>query len=307
MPRILEISTNQTAPFKTVIETLKETLVDVNIVCCSVFKKDEDGKNINMGYMKIFATDPSKTVLIDLKLDASSFTNFYCPKKKILGVNLPYFNKIIKIIDKDEWLTLFIDDEEENILKIKIHNHNEQKDTIFSLKLLNLDDETVSIPETIIDSHIIIGANEFHKTCREMLGIADYVEFQCLPDAFIMKCIGDQLDRTTRYKPNKSEEGSGSNGGNANTSNVDIDFGQSDNANLKIVQGIYELKHLVSFTKFSTLCQAIEIYMRNDYPLVIKYSIATLGRLFLCLSPMNLETDELNDYSETERHYLENI
>jgi len=305
MPRILEISTDQTAPFKTVIETLKETLVDVNIVCCSVIKKDEDGNNINNGYMKIFATDPSKTVLIDLKLDAKSFTKFYCPKRKVLGVNLPYFNKIIKIIDKDEWLTLYIDDEEDNILKIKIHNHNDQKDTIFSLKLLNLDDETVNIPDTEIDAHVIMGSNEFHKTCREMLGIADYVEFQCLEDAFIMKCVGDQLDRTTRYKQNKSEGSSGTTG--SNNSNVDIEFGQTGGSALKIVQGIYELKHLVSFTKFSTLCQAIEVYMRNDYPLVIKYSIATLGRLFLCLSPMNLEPDDLNDYGEAERHYLNDI
>lgn len=298
MPRILEISTDQTAPFKTVIETLKETLVDVNIVCCSIFKKDEDGKNVNMGYMKIFATDPSKTVLIDLKLDASSFTKFYCPKKIGLGVNLPNFNKIIKIIDKDEWLTLYIDDEEENILKIKIHGHNEQKNSIFFLKLLDILDETVSIPETEIDSHIIMGAYEFHKTCREMQGIADLVEFQCLQDAFIMKCTGDQLDRTTRYTPNKGE------GNGSNSANVDIAFGQSSNNPLKIVQGIYELKHLVSFTKFSTLCQAIEIFMRNDYPLVIKYCIATLGRLFLCLSPIDLEEDALNDYGDVEKDYL---
>jgi len=295
MTRILEISTDQTAPFKTVIETLKETLLDVNIVCCSIIKKDDDGKDVNMGYMKIFATDASKTVLIDLKLDASSFTTFNCQKKKVLGINLPYFNKIIKIIDKDEWLTLYIDSEEENNLKIKIHNQNEQKDTLYSLKLLSLDDETVKIPETEIDSHIIMGAYEFHKTCREMIGISEFVEFQCLQDAFIMKCVGEQLERNTRYKSSKSE--------NDEKSNVDIDFGETAGSTLKIVQGIYELKHLVSFTKFCTLCSAIEIFMRNDYPLVIKYSIATLGRLFLCLSPINVENDE--EYSEAEKDYID--
>lgn len=315
MPRILEISTDQTGPFKTTFETLKDVLTDVNIECRSIFKKDTNSNSIgnsvskedsdikpkNWGHMKIFAIDITKNALIDVKLDAASFNKFECntkSKKINLGINLGNFHKIIKTIDKDEWLTLYVDDEERNNLNIKINNHDEQKDTIFKLKLLDLADNNEQIPDTNVDSHIIMGSQEFHKTCREMQGIADFVEFQCLPDAFIMKCKGEHLERTTRYKTTKNEQ---------TGANVEIDFKKAGKNKYapKIVEGVYDLKYLVSFTKFSTLSSYIELYMRNDYPLVIKYSISTLGRLFLCLVPKNF--DNINDYNDDEQNYPEDM
>lgn len=324
MTRILEISTDQTGPFKTVIEVLKDVLTDVNIECRSRFEtsdkrtssdkskakknkkrstetedtetKDEPDENeeqpVNLGYMKIFAVDTTKTTLIDLKLDASSFTKFVCHKRMNLGINLVHFHKIIKIIDKDECLTLYVDDEERNNLNIKINNLDEQKDSVFKLKLLDLDETYVPIPDTDVETHIIMGSTEFHKTCREMQSMADYVEFQCLPDAFILKCKGEHLERTTRYKTIKNEQAN---------ANIEIEFKTLTKGAPKIVEGIYELKHLVSFSKFASLCSAVELYMRNDYPLVIKYTISSLGRLFLCLTP----TDEtnINDFNEDDQIY----
>ena len=74
-----------------------------------------------------------------------------------------------------------------------------------------------------------------------------------------------------------------------------------NNEDVLIVQGIYELKHLVLFGKCTSLCNDIEIYMKNDYPLVIKYTVATLGRLLLCLTPIRKKADdEESDYSSEE-------
>jgi proliferating cell nuclear antigen len=51
------------------------------------------------------------------------------------------------------------------------------------------------------------------------------------------------------------------------------------------IQGVYSLKYLVLFTKCTGLCNQINLYIKNDYPLVIKYAVASLGNIKLCLAP----------------------
>ena len=52
-----------------------------------------------------------------------------------------------------------------------------------------------------------------------------------------------------------------------------------------IIQGFYNLKYLVMFTKCTNLCNIIELYMKNDFPIVIKFKVGSLGTLKLAISP----------------------
>ena len=36
----------------------------------------------------------------------------------------------------------------------------------------------------------------------------------------------------------------------------------------------------------SNLCSQIEMYLENDLPLVVKYNVASLGDIKLCLAPL---------------------
>ena len=53
----------------------------------------------------------------------------------------------------------------------------------------------------------------------------------------------------------------------------------------EIYQGIFNLKYLVMFTKCTNLSNVIELYLKNDYPLIIQYSVGSLGLIKLCLAP----------------------
>ena len=49
--------------------------------------------------------------------------------------------------------------------------------------------------------------------------------------------------------------------------------------------------------------------MKNDNPLIIKYTVATLGRLFLCLIPMNSSNkniDSNDGVDDSDLEILEN-
>ena len=54
----------------------------------------------------------------------------------------------------------------------------------------------------------------------------------------------------------------------------------------KIIQGEFSLKNLGYFIKCTNLCSQIEMYLENDLPLVVKYNVASLGEIKLCLAPL---------------------
>ena len=54
----------------------------------------------------------------------------------------------------------------------------------------------------------------------------------------------------------------------------------------KVIQGEFSLKNLSYFIKCTNLCNLIEMYLENDLPLVVKYSVASLGEIKLCLAPL---------------------
>ena len=69
-------------------------------------------------------------------------------------------------------------------------------------------------------------------------------------------------------------------------------------------QGLYDLKYLCVFTKCTNLCSNVDICIKNDYPLVIRYFVASLGTIHLCLSsktdPSSLEYSDDEEESDED-------
>jgi hypothetical protein len=61
----------------------------------------------------------------------------------------------------------------------------------------------------------------------------------------------------------------------------------STNSN-EIVQGLFELKFLLIFTKCTNLSTQLTLFLKNDYPIIVNYQIATLGEIKLVLSPSKI-------------------
>ena len=106
---LIEIKTVQSAAFRILIEALKEILTDAN------FEIDETG-------IKIIAMDSSHTVLVHLKLNSENFELFHCKQKRVLGINMLNMFKLIKTMGNNDMLTLYIEENNESVLGIKIDN-----------------------------------------------------------------------------------------------------------------------------------------------------------------------------------------
>lgn len=257
MPYCLEIKTVQASCFKILLEALKDLLTDT----CIEF--DEHG-------IKVVAMDTSHIVLVHLKLDANKFEYYHCPQKISIGVNMLYMYKLIKTIHNNDTLTLFMEEGDYNHLGIKIENTEKNKRSTFKLNLLDLDNPGISIDPTEFSSVITLPSGDFQKICRDMNNISEFVEIKNVHNQLIFSCKGDFCSQETILSDN---------------SGMDIQSTTISAENGDIVQGIYKLKYLVLFTKCTNLCNTIELYLKNDYPLIIKYSVASLGEIKLAIAP----------------------
>ena len=68
-------------------------------------------------------------------------------------------------------------------------------------------------------------------------------------------------------------------------SDGNMNFIQKPDASV-IIQGEFSLKSLSHFIKCTPLCSHLEMYLGNDLPLIIKYDVASLGSIKLCLAAL---------------------
>lgn len=255
MSYVLDIQTVQASAFRILIEALKEILTDAN------FEFDSSG-------MKIVAMDSSHTVLVHLRLNSENFETYVCNKNKlILGVNLINFYKLMKIMGNNDTLSLRVDSEDLSSLNIIIENSEKNTVTKFKLNLMDLHEENIEVPPPSFESVITMPSIDFQKICRDMHNLADEIEIKSVGNQLIFGCKGQFAEQETCI-------GSSTNG---------LSFIQNSQDN--IVQGVYALKHLVLFSKCTNLCNSVELYLKNDFPLIIKYMVASLGEIKLCLAP----------------------
>jgi proliferating cell nuclear antigen len=64
-----------------------------------------------------------------------------------------------------------------------------------------------------------------------------------------------------------------------------MEFIQKKDASV-VIQGEFSLKSLSHFIKCTPLCTHLEMYLGNDLPLIVKYDVASLGSIMLCLAPL---------------------
>ena len=68
----------------------------------------------------------------------------------------------------------------------------------------------------------------------------------------------------------------------------------------QIAQGKFDLKNLTSFAKCSGFGGNVELYLKNDYPIFIKYYVANMGCVYLCLSPCEDKNRDIDSKDELE-------
>lgn len=257
---VLTIKTVQIAPFRTLMTALKDILLETNITF------EPDG-------MRIINMDKSHTILVHLFLEADKFEFYECKKDKIIiGVNMFHLFKLINTIENDETLTVYIQNNDYadgivSFLSLKYENADIKQCKTQHLRLIEPDPEELQYPDVKFPSIINLPSNDFQKIIRDLSSISDKLEIKSVGVELIFKCSGPFA--SAEIKRSETE------GSMTFVSKQEVG---------KIIQGEFSLKNLGYFIKCTNLCQQIEMYLENDLPLVVKYDVASLGSLRLCVA-----------------------
>ena len=269
--KVLEIKTVQIAPFRTLMTALKDILLETNIT----FQPDG---------IRIVNMDKSHTILAHLFLDATKFESYICKYPKIvIGVNMFHLFKLINTIDNDDTLTIFIEDNEYcdgvvGHLSLRFENGDIKQCKNQRLKLIEPEEEELEIPNVEFSSIINLPSTDFQKIIRDLSNLSERLEIKSVENELIFKCSGPFADaeivRSECDNPNA------------------FGFIKNDDKE-KIVQSEFSLKNLSYFIKCTNLCNSIEMYLENNLPLIVKYSVASLGSIKLCLAPLPPNTSHI--------------
>ena len=154
---------------------------------------------------------------------------------------------------------------------MKFENGTIKQHKIQKLRLIEPDSDELSVPDVKFSSVLNLPSADFQKIIRDLSCISDKIEIKSIATTegveLIFKCTGGFAQAEIR----RTE------------SDGNMEFIKKQEVS-KIIQGEFSLKNLSYFIKCTNLCSQIELYLENDLPLVVKYHVASLGSIKLCLS-----------------------
>jgi proliferating cell nuclear antigen len=311
---LLYIHTKKIPAIKSVFESLKEIFRDVNLKFIpkkEIISEDDPENKKVVGGMYITALNSNSNILVRLHLEADKFCYYKCEPDNgkpyvMLSVNMSNLFKIIKFLNNDDELHMIYNKLHRNQLNLKYINRPKKMISNYYLGLLDLDEETYKIGNQKFDFVITIQSNDFHTLIKNMSVIAETVDIQFsnTPNGYNLtfKCKGEFASQESEFigTTNSSVDGNIMVEKNKDPNGEDV---ESDNETT-IIQGVYELKSLSLFSRCSSLCPTIELFIKNDAPLIIKYRVADMGSVHLILTSINdsngISEDEDSDSEKSE-------
>lgn len=243
----------QAVAFKAVFEVLKDILNDVNIY----FKKDG---------IQIITLDTARSALVDMFLHAENFEEYSCDDEVIAGVNIANTFKLLKTITNNDVITMEIKSKE--FINISIKNEAKKTVTNFQLKLLDINEDQIELPEIDISVVTTMPSIDFQRMCRDMNNVASDVSICRSGKTFTVRCEGDFANQETI-----------------------IECTDDTCKTEGVLRGTYSLKYLNIFTKATGMCSTVQILQEEENRfLVLKYNVANLGELKFYLAT---KTDDI--------------
>jgi proliferating cell nuclear antigen len=242
----LQIKSVQGSCLKSLFEVLKELLSDCNIL-------------VTKEGLKIIALDSSQVTLVHVFLEAEKFEVFHCTENAALGLNIQNMYKLLKTTGTQDTLTMQIDRDSENELEIIIQNTERKTKTFFKLRLLDIDDERLSIPDVQLKTCITLNGVDFQRLIRDMNQIGQAMRIHIKDSMVAFETRGDFASQRTELD---TETG-------ADEDEIDLTF---------------SLKLLALFSKASSLSQTCNLWMQPNFPLVAEYSEGSIGSIRMVLA-----------------------
>ena len=145
------------------VDAIKDLVQDCNFDC-------------NDSGIALQAMDNSHVALVSMMFKAEAFTPFRCDRNLALGVNLVSLTKVLRAAQNEDILTLKAEDSPD-ALNITFESSNEDRVSEYDLKLMDIDQEHLGIPDTDYAASITMPSAEFRRICTDLMAMSESGRF----------------------------------------------------------------------------------------------------------------------------------
>lgn len=117
--------------------------------------------------MQLQAMDNSHVALVSMMLNAEAFAPYRCDRNIALGVNLTSLTKVLRAAQNEDLLTMKAEDGPD-VLNLVFENSENDRISEYDLKLMDIDQEHLGIPDTEYAATITMPSAEFRRICTDL-------------------------------------------------------------------------------------------------------------------------------------------
>jgi len=254
--KMFEARLVQGSLLKKVLESLKDLLNEATWDCADTG-------------IQLQAMDNSHVSLVSVSLRADGFDKFRCDRQLSMGMNLTSMSKILRCAANDDIITIKAQDQADNVT-FMFEAPNQEKVSDYEMKLMNLDQEHLGIPETDYAAVVKLPSGEFQRIIKDLSQFGESVVIACSKEGVKFSAAGDIGTGNIKL---------------AQTANVDK---EEEAVTIDIQEPVtltFACRYLNMFTKASCLAPQVTLSMSPEVPLVVEYKIGDIGHIRYYLAP----------------------
>jgi len=251
--------------------------------------------------------DSSHVSLVSMQLTESGFEQYRCDNDVVLGIQFSALSKILKCMTSKDSLSIQAQSDGD-VVNFIFESQDQKRYSNFELKLNDIDQEQLGIPDTEYDTVIEMPAAEFQRICRDLAAIGDTVTISATKQGVKFSVTGDIGAGDITIRGLMANNG----GGKVKKENDDTQMEEDEDEDMAIgnvdddaeengvkislsegVQQTFSLRYLNNFTKATGLSERVILRMGTEVPLEVEYKIGdeNFGALRYYLAP-KIDDDE---------------
>merc|ERR1719365_269888 len=125
-----------------------------------------------------------------MQLTESGFEQYRCDSDQCLGIQFAALSKILKCMTSKDSLSIQAQ-KDGDVVNFIFESMDQKRYSNFELKMNDIDQEQLGIPDTEYECHIQMPSGEFQRICRDLAAIGDTVTISATKQGVQFAVDGD--------------------------------------------------------------------------------------------------------------------
>jgi len=243
----MQIKTTQISAFMSYFNGISTMINNANLE----FNKDSG--------ITIKEIDKTGRVFIYAKFDKDCFETWNVDSNLTIGVDIAKFCACLKKGQNYDYITLDFDS---NSIKVIFDSHHNKLKKTYTLKVLNIPNNSAGITPIDFTYKVTLKSSDFYDYCKDISRYSDKLRIRIIPNEMTLSSGDDSIEVVRKTGTKFSIE-------------------CNDDKPLDIS---YDLPLLLLFTNCSNLSENVDIFIKDGYPIILCYKLASLGELKMVLN-----------------------